>query len=164
MSDKFNVCGLTLEQFNQLADRVENGNLSRIKIKAGSCELVIERESKSAAPAVQAVMPPVMNMVSQAASATLPEQNISENETNSEQANGNIVKSPIVGTYYSAPGPDKEPFVTVGKEVKKGDVIMIIESMKLMNEVQSEFDGIVKEILVENGNPVEFDQPIMIIE
>lgn len=160
MSDKFEVCGLTLEQFNKLADRVENGNLSRIKIKAGSSELVIERESKSV-PAVQAVMPPVMNMVSQS-SATLPEDN--SFEAVSEQPKGNIVKSPIVGTYYSAPGPDKEPFVAVGKEVKKGDVIMIIESMKLMNEVQSDYNGVVKEILVENGNPVEFDQPIMIIE
>ncbi len=162
MSDKFGVCGLTLEQFNKLADRVENGNLSRIKIKAGNCELVIERESKSDSPAVQPVMPPVMNMVSQSAASTALSDN-SVCEEASDQPDGNIVKSPIVGTYYSAPGPDKDPFVTVGKEVKKGDVIMIIESMKLMNEVQSEFDGVVKEILVENGSPVEFDQPIMII-
>ena len=74
---------------------------------------------------------------------------------------GNIVKSPIVGTFYAAPAPDKAPFVTVGKQVKKGDVIMIIESMKLMNEVQSEFDGTVEEIMVANGEAVEFDQPIM---
>ncbi len=74
---------------------------------------------------------------------------------------GNIVKSPIVGTFYAAPAPDKAPFVTIGKQVKKGDVIMIIESMKLMNEVQSEFDGTVEEIMVENGEAVEFDQPIM---
>ena len=69
-----------------------------------------------------------------------------------------------MGTYYSAPGPDKPPFVEVGKKVSKGDVIMIIESMKLMNEVQSEYDGVVKEILVNNGTAVEYDQPVMIIE
>ncbi len=75
-----------------------------------------------------------------------------------------MVKSPIVGTFYAASAPDKPPFVTVGQQVKKGDVIMIIESMKLMNEVQSEFDGTVAEILVKNGEAVEFDQPIMIIK
>ena len=88
-------------------------------------------------------------------------------ETSSEpaqHASGNIVKAPIVGTYYAAPGPDKAPFVEVGKKVKKGDVLMIIESMKLMNEVQSDFDGVVKEILIQNGTAVEFDQPVMIIE
>ena len=77
---------------------------------------------------------------------------------------GNVVKSPIVGTFYQAPSPDKPPFVKVGDKVKKGDVIMIIESMKLMNEVQSEFDGTVETILVSDGQPVEFDQPIMIIK
>jgi len=73
------------------------------------------------------------------------------------------VKAPLVGTYYAAPSPDQKPFVQVGDTVKKGDVILIIESMKLMNEVQSDFDGVVKEILVQNGDGVEYDQPLMII-
>jgi acetyl-CoA carboxylase biotin carboxyl carrier protein len=77
---------------------------------------------------------------------------------------GNVVKSPIVGTFYAAASPDKPPFAEVGKKVKKGDVIMIIESMKLMNEIQSEFDGTVKQILVKNGEAVEYDQPLMVIE
>ena len=77
---------------------------------------------------------------------------------------GNVMKSPIVGTFYSAPSPDKPPFVEVGKKVKKGDVLFIIESMKLMNEIQSEFDGEVAEILCENGQAVEFGQPIMVIK
>ena len=74
------------------------------------------------------------------------------------------MKAPLVGTYYAAPSPESEPFVTVGKRVKKGDVLMIIESMKLMNEVLCEQDGIVAEILVQNGDAVEFDQPILRIE
>ncbi|CDE30869.1 acetyl-CoA carboxylase biotin carboxyl carrier protein [Ruminococcus sp. CAG:403] len=74
-----------------------------------------------------------------------------------------MVKAPLVGTYYAAPSPDQKPFVQVGDTVKKGDVILIIESMKLMNEVQSDFDGVVKEILVQNGDGVEYDQPLMII-
>ena len=78
-------------------------------------------------------------------------------------AAGREVKSPIVGTFYSAPSPDSAPFVQVGDKVKKGDVIYIIESMKVMSEITSEFDGVVKEILVNNGDSVEFDQTIMII-
>ena len=77
---------------------------------------------------------------------------------------GNICTSPIVGTFYAASAPDKEPFVSVGSQVHKGDVIYIIESMKVMSEVTSEFDGKVKEICVNNGDAVEYGQPIMIIE
>lgn len=77
---------------------------------------------------------------------------------------GKIIKSPIVGTYYNAPAPDKAPFITVGEKVKKGDVLMIIESMKLMNEIACDCDGTVAEIMISTGSPVEFDQPILRIE
>ena len=70
----------------------------------------------------------------------------------------------IVGTFYAAPSPDKPPFVKIGDTVKKGDVIMIIESMKLMNEIQSDYDGVVDSILVSDGQPVEYDQPVMVIK
>jgi acetyl-CoA carboxylase biotin carboxyl carrier protein len=77
---------------------------------------------------------------------------------------GDVVKSPIVGTFYAAPAPDKDPFVRVGSRVSKGDVLFIIESMKLMNEVTSDYSGTVAEILVENGQGVEYGQPILRIE
>ena len=77
---------------------------------------------------------------------------------------GSLVKSPLVGTFYAAPSEDAEPFVKVGDTVKKGDVLFIIESMKLMNEVQSEVEGVVKEILVGNGEAVEYNQPILRVE
>ncbi|MDR1753737.1 MAG: acetyl-CoA carboxylase biotin carboxyl carrier protein [Eubacterium sp.] len=80
-----------------------------------------------------------------------------------EEINGNLVKSPIVGTFYEAPSPDSKPFVKIGDIVKKGQVICIIESMKLMNEVLSEFDGTVGEIFAKNGEAVEFDQKLMLI-
>ena len=80
-----------------------------------------------------------------------------------EQVQGSEVKAPIVGTFYAAPSPDSEPFVKVGSSVKKGDTIFIIESMKVMSEVQSEFDGVVKKILVQSGDPVDFDQTVMVI-
>ncbi len=82
----------------------------------------------------------------------------------SGQPSGNKVVSPIVGTFYAAPSPDRDPFVRVGQKVKKGDVLFIIESMKLMNEIQSEFDGEVAEILCTDGQAVEFGQPIVIIK
>lgn len=158
MSENMIACNLSFDDINKLADKVENGKLSKIKIKNGDCEIVIEKECKIAAvpAAVQTA----------AVAAPVVSQPAAEEEAPAAETvpSGNVVKAPIVGTYYSAPGPDKPPFVEVGKKVSKGDVIMIIESMKLMNEVQSEYDGVVKEILVNNGTAVEYDQPVMIIE
>lgn len=77
---------------------------------------------------------------------------------------GNLVKSPLVGTFYAAPSEDAEPFVKVGDTVKKGQTLAIVEAMKLMNEIESEFDGVVTEILVENEENVEYGQPLFRIE
>ena len=93
------------------------------------------------------------------AAAPVPAQ-----ETAPANGSGTTVKAPIVGTYYAASAPGKPPFVTVGQRIKKGDVIMIIETMKLMNEIQSDIDGVVTKIFVKDGQAVEFDQPIMVIE
>ncbi len=73
---------------------------------------------------------------------------------------GKVVESPLVGTFYAAPAEDAEPFVTVGSAVKKGQTLAIVEAMKLMNEIESDYDGTVAEILVENGQPVEYGQPL----
>ena len=85
-------------------------------------------------------------------------------ETSLEEIKGNIVKSPMVGTFYLKPSPTSESFVEVGKNVKKGDTLCIIEAMKLMNEIESEFEGKVKEILVKDGEAVEYGKPLFIIE
>lgn len=77
---------------------------------------------------------------------------------------GNIVKSPMVGTFYLKPSPTSEPYVEIGKDVKKGDTLCIIEAMKLMNEIESEYKGKIKEILVEDGKPVEYGTELFIIE
>jgi len=76
---------------------------------------------------------------------------------------GHIIKSPMVGTFYRAPGPDKPNFVDVGAAVREGDTLCIIEAMKLLNEIEADKSGVIKEILVENGHPVEFGQPLFII-
>ncbi len=77
-----------------------------------------------------------------------------------DMANTALVKSPMVGTFYAAPAPDQPPYVTVGKQVKEGDVLCIVEAMKLMNEIKCEVTGTITEVLVKNGQPVEFDQPL----
>ena len=76
---------------------------------------------------------------------------------------GNVVKSPLVGTFYAASAPDAAPYVQVGDSVHKGQVLGIVEAMKLMNEIESDFDGVVKAILVNNGDLVEYDQPMFVI-
>ena len=81
-----------------------------------------------------------------------------------EEISGHIVKSPMVGTFYLKPSPTSNPYVEVGKEIKKGDTLCIIEAMKLMNEIESEYSGKVKEILVQDGEPVEFGTELFVIE
>ena len=85
----------------------------------------------------------------------------SESTKLSDENTGNIVKSPMVGTFYIKPNPSAEPYVEVGKRVKKGDVLCIVEAMKLMNEIEATSSGIVEEILVENGELVEWNQPLV---
>jgi acetyl-CoA carboxylase biotin carboxyl carrier protein len=98
-------------------------------------------------------------------------QSMRERTTVKEEAiisevDGNLftVASPIVGTFYRAPAPDATPFVEVGARVKKGQVLCVIEAMKLMNEIESEMDGIIARILVENGHPVEYGEPLLLID
>jgi acetyl-CoA carboxylase biotin carboxyl carrier protein len=100
-------------------------------------------------------------------SAPAPAQETAENgtaEADTDTAEEHIVKAPIVGTFYRAPSPDSDPFVEVGDTVGEGDVLCIIEAMKLMNEIECETSGTIQEILVEDAEPVEFDQPLFVIE
>ncbi len=147
-----------LETIESLAKIVSDNELSEITVSCENCNITI----KGRKPAPQTVV------AGMGVSASAPVQAAEVKAESAKEVGaaveGNVVKSPIVGTFYQAPSPDKPPFVKVGDKVKKGDVIMIIESMKLMNEVQSEFDGTVEKILVSDGQPVEFDQPIMIIK
>lgn len=156
MSDK--IYDFELETIARLADIVNEKELGEITVTTGEKSITVKGR-KCPPPPPMGGMP----MAAMPVSAPAPVQAAAASEA-SAQASGNVVKAPIVGTFYSAPSPDKPPFVRVGQQVKKGDVIMIIESMKLMNEVQSDFDGTVAEILVQNGEAVEYDQPIMIIK
>lgn len=146
--------GYNIDEIRELAEMVSKFGLGKIALKTKDEEIVIEAKKNVVQPSQAQPLPVSMNNAVPAVAEKPAE----------ESPKGNVVKSPIVGTFYSAPAPEKPPFVKVGSKVNKGDIIMIIESMKLMNEVQSEFDGTVSKILVKNGEAVEYDQPIMIIE
>ena len=149
-----------IKTIEKLAKIVSENELSEITINIDNCNLTIK--GKKCPPSPSAIpMPVSMGMTATPIQSEPAPTAVQEEKS---EISGNVVKSPIVGTFYQAPSPDKPPFVKIGDKVKKGDTIMIIESMKLMNEVQSEFTGTVEKILVNNGQAVEFDQPIMIIK
>lgn len=141
-------------------DLMKESNLSYLKVKNDDFELELGEKRPPMPPMMPPMAPPMgapMAMAPAPAAAEAP-------AAAAPVLSGNIVKSPIVGTFYAAPAPGKAPYVSVGASVNKGDVLFIIESMKLMNEVTSEFGGKVAEILVKDGEAVEFDQPILRIE
>ncbi|MDE6595242.1 MAG: acetyl-CoA carboxylase, biotin carboxyl carrier protein [Oscillospiraceae bacterium] len=154
-----------IEFIQQLAELVKEKDLGEITVADG--EEVVTIKGKKCPPPPMGV-PMGMPAGAPLAQVSVMQQSaeVSANNANSGAAvpSGNVVKAPLVGPVSAAAAPATPPCVTVGKRVKKGDVLMIIESMKLMNEVQSDFDGVVEEILVNNGQAVEFDQPIMIIK
>ena len=137
-------------------DLMKESNLSYLKVKNDDFELELGEKRPPMPPMPPMMAPMAMPQAPAAAPAAVTPA--------APAVSGNVVKSPIVGTFYAAPAPGKAPYVSVGQTVKQGDVLFIIESMKLMNEVTSEFSGRVAEILVKNGDTVEFDQPILRIE
>ena len=169
MSDKF-LSQLDLDVIEKLADIVAEKKLKELKITDGTASITIQ--GKPCPPphphpgemppppphGMPGGMPPQWGHGGEIGS--MPEQKPTQTAS-SESSGGKWIKAPIVGTFYAAPSPDQPPFVQVGDTVKKGDVVLIIESMKLMNEVTSDVDGVVEEILVQNGDAVEYDQPLM---
>ncbi len=143
------------EKIKQLMEDMGNSKLTAIDIDfPDGTKISMKKEEKQVV--VENV--PVKEMVK-----------IETNETKEEKPEekvqeGNIVKSPMVGTFYSKPSPNSEAYVTVGQKVKKGDVLCIIEAMKLMNEIESEFDGEVVEILVKDEETVEYGKPLFVIK
>lgn len=121
-----------------------------------------QQQPASPPSAPQAASSPSNNASTSAAAETATE-NTSTDET-AIGADEHVVKAELVGTFYRAPAPDADPFVEVGDTVSKGDVLCIIEAMKIMNEIESDASGVVKKILVEDAEPVEFDQPLFVIE
>ena len=167
---------MKIDEIMTLIQAVSDSTLTSFELVEGDTKICLKREkekSKIVTVAAPAVDPAVTaQMVSAAAgmagAAPIPaaaqapapaggEEAASEN---GDAAAGNVVTSPLVGTFYAAASPDAEPFVKVGDTVKKGQVLGIIEAMKLMNEIESEYDGVVEAVLVKNEDVVEYGQPL----
>jgi acetyl-CoA carboxylase biotin carboxyl carrier protein len=139
-----------IEYIEQLAKVITQNSLTEISLEDGDKAITVRKEIISAAaPVIQA--PAAQAAPAAAAPAA-------------EVKRGKPLTSPMVGTFYKAPSPDAKPFIEVGRDIQQGDVVCIIEAMKLMNEIESEFAGKIVEICVENGQPVEFGQVLMYIE
>ena len=146
------------DYIEKLAKIIADNGLTEISLEDGEQAITIRKdlpEVIAAAPA--AVSAPIATTPVQAAQAP-------EAAPAKEAPKGKAITSPMVGTFYSAPSPDAEPFVEVGKTVSEGDVVCIIEAMKLMNEIKSEQSGKVTQICVKNGDPIEFGQVLMYVE
>lgn len=140
---------MQVKQILTLMEKMKETGLSRLELSEDSFSLCLER--REAEPAsVPAATPPAVQAKSEAAA-----------ERSDAKKGGHLVTSPVVGIYYEAPSPDEKPFVSVGQTVEPGMTLCIIEAMKLMNEVTCERGGQITEILVENGQRVEFGQPLM---
>lgn len=143
------------EYIEKLAEIVSEKGLTEISLEDGNQAITIRKELF--AGAVQAPQAVVAAPAPVAAVQSAP-------AVKEEVKKGNPVTSPMVGTFYKAPSPDAKPFVEVGQTISKGDVVCIVEAMKLMNEIESEFSGKIVEICVEDGQPVEFGQVLMYVD
>ena len=139
---------MEFEKIKQLMDEMQKSKLSSFSIDfPDGTKISMTKEEKE----IKQVINPV----------PLKEEEKKLNITKEEEKKeGNIIKSPMVGTFYTRPSPTAEPYVEVGKKVRKGDVLCIIEAMKLMNAIESEFDGQIQEVLVKDGEPVEYGKPL----
>jgi acetyl-CoA carboxylase biotin carboxyl carrier protein len=148
---------MDLRKLKKLIDLVQESGIGEIEITEGEEKVRISRHSGAAGPIMMAApaMQPAM-VAGVPAAAPQPAA--------PAQPTGHTLKSPMVGTFYRAPSPGAPPFVEVGQSVSKGQTLCIIEAMKLLNEIESDASGTVKAILVENGQPVEYGQPLFLIE
>lgn len=164
---------MEFDKIIQLIKTVSDSNLTQFSMEEGSLKISMKTNKQTKiitapmmAPAPGPDMgpgagsPAMQNFQSQAGPA---QTEVTFQEAEETILSGNVVKSPLVGTFYNASSPDAEAFVKVGDTVKKGQVLGIVEAMKLMNEIESEFDGTVEQILVENEEVVEYGQPLFVI-
>lgn len=142
-----------LETVEALAKQVNDAQLDGIEVETDDFRIKLTKHHRPPHPP----MPLPLTPPAPAAAANT----VTTHPTEAPAANGKFIKSPIIGTFYAASAPGKPPFVTVGDKIEKGAVVCIVESMKLMNEITSEFDGTVAEILVSDGESVEYDQSLI---
>ena len=147
---------MDIRKVKKLIELLETSDIAEIEIKEGEEAVRISRSSS--------VMTTVVAPATAPASAPAPSSVAEAEEKPAPQTtSGHVVSSPMVGTFYRSPSPSSPPFVEIGTHVKAGDVVCIIEAMKMMNQIEAEKAGIIEAILVNDGEPVEFDQPLVTI-
>ena len=156
---------MDLRKLKTLIDLVSESGVAELEITEGDDHVrIVNRKDSAPAAAAAAVAAPAPIPVAAAAAPTAEAAAAAPAATAPAAAeNRQTINSPMVGTFYRAPSPGAKPFVDVGQHVKAGDTVCIIEAMKLLNEIEAETDGVIQEILVENGAPVEFGQPLFVI-
>lgn len=155
---------MDIRKIKKLIELLEASDVAEIKITEGEETVRISRyvNQMQAMPMQYAAAPQI---ITSAPATTVTQPAIASTEPQSAPAiTGKAIRSPMVGTFYSSPSPDADEFVKVGQTIKAGDTVCIIEAMKMFNRIEAEFSGKIKEILVENGQPVEYDQPLFIVE
>ena len=150
---------MDLRKRKKLIDLVEESGITELEVTEGEERVRIAKQPSVAAQSSY-VIPQAAAPIAVTTSATPP---ATTSEEKSDLPEGQVVKSPMVGTFYRSASPDSNPFVEVGSAVKSGETLCIVEAMKLLNEIESDCSGTVKAILVENGQPVEYGEPLFII-
>ena len=152
---------MDIRKVKKLIELLEESGISEIEIKEGEESVRISRQHTGQAP-VSSVMMPAASVAPQPA----PSVSISvptESSAEAPEVSGHAIKSPMVGTFYRSPSPGSPPFVEIGATVKQGDVVCIIEAMKMMNQIEADKSGVITDILLQDGETVEFEQPVIII-
>lgn len=156
---------MDLRKLKKLIDLVEESGIAELEITEGEEKVKIVKSGSGAKSAVAvAASAPLVPLPAAPVAVPPPVVPVAAAQTEAPVGlEGHLVKSPMVGTFYRAPAPGAKPFVEVGDTVKAGQPICVIEAMKLMNEIEADKDGVVKAIMVENGQPVEYGEPLMMI-
>lgn len=157
---------MEIKKIRKLIELIDKTGIAEIEIKNGDESVRLSRYPTTQLPYPMPPTPAPVH-ISTSMSQPIASNDITSSPSPDTQAthiNGHTVRSPMVGTFYSSPSPEAKPFVEIGKEVNAGDTLCIIEAMKMFNEIESDKKGKVVAILVENGHPVEYDQPLFIIE
>ncbi len=153
---------MDLKLVKNLLDLISESDVNEVSIEEGDFKIKVKKQSDAPAANLQYQMPAQPQAAPQPQSQSAqPGEASSQKESGSSETDsetdGDVVKSPIVGTFYESASPDSDPFVKVGDKVSAGDTLCIIEAMKIMNEIDAEFSGTVEKIIVDDGQPVEFD-------
>jgi acetyl-CoA carboxylase biotin carboxyl carrier protein len=151
---------MDLRKLKKLIDLVEQSGIAELEITEGEEKVRISRGLMSGAIAAQPTAQHGIPLV-QAAPVAAPPDALTEPEAAAPE--GHVMKAPMVGTFYRASAPGAKPFVDIGQSVAAGDIVCIIEAMKLLNEIEADQAGVIKAVLVENGQPVEYGQPLFVI-